>query len=146
DLEALTSGRAIARDYGNGATTKEVFSAYNKGDSKAINVIEKAAKNFARGLASINAILDTKVFVIGGSVFMNNKDILLPLIEKEFYKSFPVFSKGVEIKSSALDKYLGDIAALSLVMPDDWVKDWHDKKPWEQAPKPIILDKNGNEV
>ena len=139
DMEALVSGVAIARDYGG--TTEEVFSAYRRGDTRAKEIIQKAAKYFARGLASINAILDTKVFVLGGSVFMNNIDILTPLIENEFYRSFPALSNGVEIRRSALDTYLGDLAALSLVMPDDWIKVWQDKKPWEHAPKKIVLEK-----
>ncbi|MBE0524924.1 MAG: ROK family protein [Methanosarcinales archaeon] len=139
DMEALVSGVAIARDYGG--TTEEVFLAYRRGDTRAKEIIEGAAKYFARGLASINAILDTKVFVIGGSVFMNNIDILTPLIENEFYKSFPALSDGVKIRRSALDTYLGDMAALSLVMPDDWIKVWQDEKPWEHAPEKIILEK-----
>lgn len=136
-LEALSSGVAIARDYGG--ATGEVFSAYEKGDEKAKKVIENAAKYFGIGLATINIILDTKVFVIGGGVFMNHKDILFPLIKKEFNKSFKPLSEGVELRPSALDKFLGDIAALSLVMPDSWIKEWQDKKPWENAPEPIIL-------
>lgn len=138
DLESLTSGPAISREYG--AETKEVFSAYSQGDHKSIEVVERAARNFARGLASINILLDTKVIVIGGSVFMNNQEILLPLIKEEFYRSFPTLSKGVEIKPSELDKYLGDIAALSLIMPDDWVEEWQRKKPWKYAPEPFILE------
>ena len=94
DLESLCSGAAIARDYGN-ADTERVFNLYKRGDRKAVEIVNKAARNFARGLASINAILDTKIFIIGGSVFMNNYDILLPLIKDEFYKSFSVLSKGV---------------------------------------------------
>lgn len=140
DMESLVSGAAIARDYGNGATTEEVFSAYLNSDPNARELIEKAAKYFARGLASINAILDTKLFVIGGSVFMKNIRILMPLIQEEFYKSFPALTEIVEFKPSVLDKYLGDMAALSLVMPDEWIKEWQDKMPWELAPEPIVLD------
>jgi glucokinase len=142
DLESLVSGVAIARDYGKNVTAQEVFSAYRNGDAKAKQIIQQAAKQFARGLASINAILDTRVFVIGGSVFMNNIDILLTMIHDEFYRSFPALSEGVELRPSALDKYLGDIAALSLVMPDDWMYEWQHKKPWENAPEQIILNKD----
>lgn len=136
-LESLTSGLAISRDYG--APTKDVFQAYSHGDQKAKKVIERAARNFARGLASINILLDTKVIVIGGSVFMNNQEILLPLVKDEFYRSFPTLSKEVEIRPSELEQYLGDIAALSLVMPHDWIEEWQQKKPWKSAPEPIML-------
>lgn len=172
DMEALASGVAIARDYGSrvtaggttseyvtaenmtgmdvtaegvtaeGVTAEDVFNMFRKGDSKAESVISNAARYFARGLVSINAILDTRVFIIGGSVFMNNRHILLPLVKEEFCKSFPALSKDVEFRPSTLDSYLGDLAALCLVMPDEWVRQWHEKRPWEYAPKPIVLGTN----
>ncbi|MCK5217399.1 MAG: ROK family protein [Methanosarcinales archaeon] len=140
DMESLCSGEAIARDYGGGATTEMVFLVFNNDDPKAKKVITKAAKNFARGLVSINAILDTKVFIIGGSVFMNNIDILLPMVKYEFYRSFPALSNNVEFRPSTLDKYLVDLGALSLVMPEEWIEEWQKKRPWEYAPKAIVLE------
>ena len=141
DMESLTSGVAIAREYGKGSTAEDAFLAYRKGNAKAVRIIEKAAMFFARGLASINAVLDTRVFVIGGSVFINNCDILLPIIQEEFCRSFPALSEGVEFRPSALDRYLGDIAALSLVMPDEWIYEWQQSKPWKHAPEQIVLDR-----
>ena len=120
-------------------TAEYVFSLFRKGDPKAESVITNAARYFARGLVSINAILDTRVFIIGGSVFMNNRHILLPMVKEEFCKSFPALSKDVEFRPCALDRYLGDLAALCLVMPDDWVRQWQEKQPWEYAPEPIVL-------
>lgn len=116
------------------------FLAFNNYDPKAKKVITKAAKNFARGLVSTNAILDTKVFIIGGSVFMNNIDILLPMVKYEFYRSFPALSNNVEFRPSALDKYLVDLGALSLVMPEEWIEEWQKKRPWEYAPEAIVLE------
>ena len=120
-------------------TAEDVFNMFRKGDPKAESVITTAARYFARGLVSINAILDTRVFIIGGSVFMNNRHTLLPLVKEEFFKSFPALSKDVEFRPCALESYLGDLAALCLVMPDDWVRQWQEKRPWEYAPEPIVL-------
>ncbi len=64
DFESLASGQSIARDYG--ASTKEVFEAYHRGEERARNVIQKAARNFARGLASLVSLLDTNVVIVGG--------------------------------------------------------------------------------
>jgi glucokinase len=154
DMEALASGVAISRDYvsrvtagdmtAEDVTAEEVFNLFRKGDPKAESVITDAARYFARGLVSINAILDTRVFIIGGSVFMNNRHILLPMVKEEFFRSFPALSKDVEFRPSALDSYLGDLAGFCLVMPDDWVRQWHDNRPWELAPEPIILGTNSN--
>lgn len=140
DLESIASGPAIAREYGNGATTADVFKAYHQGDGKAIDLIERIARYFARGIASINCILDTKKIVIGGSVFMNNMDILLPKVKEEFYRSFPVLSEDVEILPTELGDYLGDLAALSLAIPEEWIEDWRSSRPWERAPETIQLD------
>lgn len=100
DLEAIASGTAIARDYGV-HSAKEVFDRYRTGDERAIAIIQKAARNFARGLASLNALFDTEYIALGGSV-MNDSDILMPLIKEEFYKSFPVLSKNVIIEKSSI--------------------------------------------
>ncbi|MEE9323874.1 MAG: ROK family protein, partial [Candidatus Aenigmarchaeota archaeon] len=81
-MQTLCSGEAIARDYGK--STKEAFEAYNEGDKRAKEVVHKAADNFAKGLATLNATFDNKVFVIGGGVFVKNEEILLPLIKKGF--------------------------------------------------------------
>lgn len=140
DMEALASGTAIGRDYGGGATAEDVFAAYRRGDSRAVEIVERAARYFARGLVSINAVLDTKVFVIGGSVFLNNVDILTSKIEEEFFRSFTALSGGVEFRASGLDSYLGDMAGLSLVMPDEWISEWQDGRQWEHAPGAVVLD------
>jgi len=138
DLESLASGVAIARDYGG--TTVEAFEAYRRGDNKAKEVIYGAARYFARGLASLNAVFDTSLIIIGGSVFQNNHDVLLPLIKEEFYNSFPVLSKGVDIRPSLLGNHLGELAGASLVMSDEWVEKWKITRPWEDAPKVVLLD------
>jgi glucokinase len=139
-LEALSSGTAIARDYGGGASTAEVFGSYHKGDEKAIRIINEASRHFARGLASINNILDTEMIIIGGSVFLNNVDVLLPLVKEEFYRSFPTLSREVQIVPTTLGEHLGDLAALSLVIQNDWIDPWKIKRPWERAPETIVLD------
>ncbi|MEM7813876.1 MAG: ROK family protein [Candidatus Aenigmatarchaeota archaeon] len=145
DLEAVASGTAMALDYAELAEidpesvdAKKVFSRYRDGDKHATNVVKRAARNLARGLASVAALLDTHVFVLGGSV-MNDRDIFLPLVKEEFYKAFPALTRGVEFREPGLGKYLGDMAALSLVMPEDWVTEWLEKRPWERAPEAEVL-------
>ena len=140
DLEGVASGTAIALQYGSGITTAEVFEAYYNGDQRAKETIHKSARYFARGLASINTVLDTKMIVIGGSVFLNHEDLLLPMVKDEFYASFPALTKDVVFAATELGEYLGDIAAISLVIPEDWVDVWKREKPWERAPPTIFLN------
>jgi len=138
-LEALSSGTAIARDYGEPAS--KCFDDYRRGDHKAKEIVESAARNFARGLVSITVMLDTRLFIIGGSVFLNNGEILLPLVRYDFkHLGWNVFSGDVSIIPSQLRDSLPDLAALSLVMPKEWVEDWRETKPWEQAPETTVLE------
>ncbi len=139
-LEALASGTAIARDYGKKATAADVLDKYRKGDKKAKEVVEKAARFFAKGLASINAVLDTRLFIIGGGVFLTNQDLLLPIVSKEFQGSFPIMADGVDIVPSELGEFLGEMAGLSLVMPEEWEDDWDNLRPWEGGPEWMVLD------
>ena len=135
-VESFAAGPAIARDYG--ASTKEVFDKYREGNDKAKQIIEKAAKIFARGLVNMTAILDTELIILGGSV-CKNWDILEELVKTEFYGSFTPLTKGVKFKLSELQEYLGDLAALSLVMPEEWIEHWNEGKIWEKTPETIKL-------
>jgi glucokinase len=134
DLEAWASGTSIANQYGGGVTTAEVFERYHEGDERAVEVVRRAAIYFGKGIASLNAVLDTVLITIGGSVFLNNEDLLLPMVRDVFHQSFPLLSREVKIEATGLGKHLGYVAAISLVIPDDWVEDWNERKPWEKGP------------
>jgi hypothetical protein len=56
------------------------------------------------------------------------------MIRDIFYQSFPLLSKDVRILPTGLGEYLGDVAAISLAIPDEWVEEWKFSKPWESAP------------
>jgi len=140
DLEATASGSAIGSLYGKGSTAEEVFKAYYRGDEKAVEVVQRAAVYFGKGLASINSVLDTKMIVLGGGVFLNNVDLLMPMVKEFFYRSFPQLSEGVEIIPAQLGMHLGDLAAISLVIPEDLAGEWRRNRPWERMPDTIYLD------
>ena len=133
NLESYAAGPAIARRYGQGTDTVEVFRRCRSGDKRAEEVIRSAARAFARALVDATTLLDTRLFIVGGSV-SNDWDVLEPMVLEEYSAANPFFISGVEIRRSALDRYLGDMAGLSLVMPPDWVADWQARRPWEDAP------------
>jgi len=87
----------------------------------------------------MNVILDTSLFLIGGSVFMNNKDILLPMVREEFEKSFHALSAGKVIMPCKLGENIGNVAALSLVLPKDWIGSWKEKEIWKVSVRPTHL-------
>jgi len=136
-LEALVSGLAIAREYG--MQPAEVFRRCREGDQPARALIHRIATIMATGLYNAIAVLDTRLIILGGSV-SKNWDLLEPLVTEEFYREFPALTSGVVFKRSELDQYLGDMAGLSLVMPESWIADWQKRKPWQQAPDTTELE------
>jgi glucokinase len=136
-LEALVAGPAIARQYGE--EPREVFKHCREGEPKAAALIRRVAKVMALGLYNAVVLLDTRLIIVGGSV-SKNWDLLEPLVAEEFYKSFPSLTREVVLTHSELDEYLGDMAGLSLVMPDSWITDWRLRKPWERAPEITVLE------
>ena len=60
-------------------------------------------------------------------------------MKEQFYRWFPALTAEVLLKRSELDQYLGDVAGLSLVMPNTWVPEWQSRKPWLRASETIVL-------
>lgn len=136
-LEALAAGPAIAREYGT--DPRAAFDRYRQGEPKAQALIEKVATIMARGLYNAVALLDSRLIIVGGSV-AKNWDVLEPLVTGEFFAGFAPLTREVCFRRSQLDEYLGDIAGLSLVMPEGWIARWQKARPWERAPEMIVLD------
>jgi glucokinase len=136
-LEALVSGPAIASEYGE--QPPEVFRRCRNGEQRAEAVIHRVATIMALGLYNAIALLDSRLVIVGGSV-SKNWDLLEPLVTEEFAGQFPALTRGVVFKRSELDQYLGDMAGLSLVMPDGWIADWQKRRPWQEAPDTTVLE------
>lgn len=128
DLESLASGRNIAERFGMPAA--DLFGAARKGDAKARAAAEDIARWFGRALYNLAATLDTRYFVIGGSVWNHHGDWLAPLVRNEIVSRLPALTAGVEIVPAALGTLVADIGALALVMPGDWVAEWRRTEPW----------------
>jgi glucokinase len=143
NLESFVAGPAIARLYGTGLDTLAVFRDFRRGDAKAQDVVKRAARAFARALVTATTLFDTRLIIVGGSV-SNDWDVLEPLVTDEFRAGNPFFVGGVEFRRSALDRFLGDMAGLSTVMPKDWVAKWKRERPWEKAPEAITAATDGN--
>lgn len=85
-LEKVAAGPAIqnsARErYGNSdLTIKDFFEEYEKGNSKAITLMNDTAESLAHGIYSIICLLDPHKIVLGGGVTNNNR-FLLDLVKK----------------------------------------------------------------
>jgi len=130
DLEALVSGRNL----GNRASmpASELFMKARDGDPRAREIAEHAGRWFGRGLYNVAATLDTRTFVIGGSVWQHHGDWLTPIVLREIESRFPALTTGVRILPAALGKLVADVGALALVVPKDWIPLWRRSKPWQK--------------
>lgn len=128
DLEALISGRGLGNRFGRSAP--ELFAAARNGEPAALAAITEAAQWFGRALYNLAAILDLRVFVIGGSVWNHHGEWLMPLVQPEIEQRLPALTQGVSIVPAALGTLVADVGALSLAMPAEWMAQWRNTQPW----------------
>ncbi|HEV7618500.1 MAG TPA: ROK family protein [Burkholderiaceae bacterium] len=128
DLEALISGRGLGTRLAQ--SVPALFAAARNGEPAAYAAVEEAARWFGRALYNIAAILDTRVFVIGGSVWAHHGDLLAPLVRPEIETRLPALTHGVSLVPAELGTLVADIGALGLVMPASWTPRWRDTEPW----------------
>jgi glucokinase len=136
-IEAYIGGTALTERYGQPAPV--LFRNFREGESQARKLVPWAARIFAQGLVNLTCLLDPAVIVIGGSVALHNWDVLAPLVDREYRAYYPVLTRKVQLRPSGLGEHLGDIAALSLVMPEEWIGPYRETQPWAGAPPPVVL-------
>ncbi len=137
DLEGMVAGRNLGNRVGR--PLAEVFAAARAGDNDALDIVHEAARIFGRALYNLTAILDTSSILVGGSVWRQNQDLLLPLVQAQVSSRYPALTAGVTVQGAALDELVTDMGALAMVMPAAWLDDWRARRPWEQLTS-ITLD------
>ncbi|MES2415218.1 MAG: ROK family protein [Pseudomonadota bacterium] len=117
DLEALVAGNAIERRYaGQGfADAAALFNAAGSGQPAAISLIDELCRVMGRGLYNLVVALDLQRISLGGSVFWNNRDYLLPRLQAQLDGHLPALTAGVDLVAAGLQEKVGDYAALALV-------------------------------
>lgn len=128
DLEALISGRNIGS--GLGRSAPELFAAARDGDAASRAIALDAARWFGRGLYNVAVALDTRAFVVGGSVWTHHGDWLMPVVLQEIRSRLPALTQDVSLVPAALGNLVADVGAFSHVMPDEWIADWRATQPW----------------
>lgn len=128
DVEGLISGRNIGRRFTQ--TASEVFAAARDGKSAQVAYVAEMAQWFGRALYNLTATLDTRMFVVGGSVWLHHGDWIEPMVRQEIESRLPALTQGVSIKPAALGALVADVGACSLVMPPDWIDAWRQTQPW----------------
>ncbi len=118
DLESLASGTGIAKmaKIIGLSTSIEVFDSARKGHKKAKEIIARALNVLGVGLVNCIHVFDPELIVLGGSVVINNQDIVFPFL-RDFVKKnvMPGFKNNVKIVPAKLGSDSGLVGAAALV-------------------------------
>ena len=113
DVEGLIAGNAIARRFG--AEAPQLFVRAQQGEGEAQQVVESLCRVMGRMLYNLTVALDLQRISLGGSVFTNNKDYLLPRLQAQLSGKLPSLTDGCELVAAGLGERVGDYAALALL-------------------------------
>ncbi|MEE1315149.1 MAG: ROK family glucokinase [Faecalimonas sp.] len=98
-----------------GITAKDVFDAVKEGDAVAIEIAKEFGRYLGYGLATVAALADPEVYVIGGGVSKAGEILFEfirePYLEKAFYAS-----KHVEFALATLGNDAGIYGAAKLIL------------------------------
>lgn len=114
DVEALVAGNAIARRFGTGAAP--LLERARAGDRDAGDTVDALCRVMGRALYNLVATLDLQRISLGGSVFWNHRDHLLPRLAAEVAGKLPALTAGSELVPAGLGDRVGDYAALALLV------------------------------
>ena len=95
----------------------QVEQAILAGDPGVLELVQVAARRLAQGMASIVAVLDPEVFVIGGGL-SELGDVILDPIRSEFENQLPAkgFRPVAEISPAWFSNHAGVVGAADLAM------------------------------
>jgi glucokinase len=114
DVEALVGGNSVVRRFGPDAAA--MLRKAGSGDQAALKIVDEMCRVMGRALYNITAILDLQRISIGGSVFLNNVDFLLPRLQAQMKGKLPALTDGCELVPAGLGDKVGDYAALALLV------------------------------
>jgi len=114
DVEALIAGNALARRFGTDAA--RLLERAKSGEPEARATVDELCRVMGRALYNLIVILDLQRISLGGSVFWNHRDYLLPRLAAQLAGKLPALTAGSELVSAGLADRVGDYAALALLV------------------------------
>lgn len=96
----------------------EIFSLYRKGDESAKRFIEKWLQALAAGLATVVAAYDPELLILGGSVALNNWDIVEAELPRRLKRLLGVREPEIVKASFGDDEVAVGAAALAYKTPE----------------------------
>ena len=132
DVESLAGGAALARAWGG--STESLFEACEKGDSRALALVETATEAVADLIYNLVVTLDLSCVAIGGGLFGARCDMLLPMLRRKVFDAsrrpgMRGMLAGFSIVPVVNAARTAEMGALSLVLDESVSLAW----PPEQA-------------
>ena len=93
-----------------------MFQRAQQGDGEATAIVDELARILGRTLYNLVVTLDLQRISLGGSVFWNNRELLLPKLEAQIHGRLPALTDGAELVAAGLAERVGDYAALALLV------------------------------
>ena len=113
DVEALVAGNAIGRRFDS--QPPALLESARTGENDARVKVEELCRVMGRMLYNLIVTLDLQRISLGGSVFWNNRDFLLPRLQAQVDGKLPSLTSGCELVPAGLGERVGDYAALAML-------------------------------
>lgn len=113
DVESLAAGNGIARRFNLPAP--DLFAAAMRHEGSALATTGALCRIMGRMLYNLVATLDLDRISLGGSVFWNNRDFLLPRLQAEIDGKLPALTRGALLVAAGLGDKVGDYGAMALL-------------------------------
>lgn len=118
DLEALVGGSAMAQRFAPQGypDAESLLGAARDGEAKAQAIAEELCRIMGRALYNLVVTLDLERISLGGGVFSNQHDYLLPRLQSQIKGKLPALTDGSVLLPAGLGDRVGDYGALALVV------------------------------
>jgi len=113
DVESLSAGNGIARRFGQPA--QDLFAAAARNEPQAVATTDALCRVMGRMLYNLVATLDLQRISLGGSVFWNNRDFLLPRLQAQIDGKLVAVTRGAVLVAAGLGDTVGDYGAMALL-------------------------------
>ena len=117
DVEGLVAGSAVAQRFGKlgYADSAKLLEAAVNGDDRAKAIVDEMCRVMGRALYNLVALLDLQCISIGGGVFWNHREHLLPTLQQHISGKLPALTDHCRLVPAGLGEHVGDFGALALV-------------------------------
>lgn len=114
DVESLIAGSAIERRFGMDAA--QLLGQARAGEPTALSRVDSLCAVMGRALYNLIVTLDLQRISLGGSVYWNHRDFLLPRLQAQIDGKLAALTAGCTLVSAGLGAEVGDFGAAALVL------------------------------